>query len=853
MKRILLIALALASSFFVYSQRIVESPKVGSSTLQNVTLNKIELLNSGTVLWFNIRVKPGVEFIIPKKTYIQPVGSNEKLFIISTDGIPLDKKITQPAFCEMQYKLIFPKVDPSVRKLDYGEAIDYGKLFIYNIELRPELFKSVVPDNLHGNWFRNDNAQWEISLYDTMAIYKCQVWQCKQYALNDGIGKIELKNELKTLDVYTKLIDANTCMIGETPASLVKLTNQRIEKSIPADTGIFKLPVFKADTVVFSGFINGFSIRGPVKTGTVYVTDAMTGMQIPHRINIADNGTFNIKFPQLNAQSVLVSLPSVSKQIFFEPGKTTFQLIDLSSKTDPILFMGNSVQINYDLLKLDKIYSFDYDLMKEKILDFTPQQYKTYCHEFQKKDLKKLAIVVEKENICAKAAQIKKMDLDYKYMTNIMEYERNVELAYREKNNVPRDQRSIKLNIPQPDSSFYSFITNEMVNNDLAVISSKYLPFINQLMSLQFLKDKTSFTLSEIADVLKKSGRQLSQEEEELAIQMKEIDNPELKQIQDEFQNKYGDQSMLFYKKYDSKLMELIKAQKGNEITPEIFDAYMMGQGIDVTHDDREFFLAQKELFENPLVKKRTLFYGELRVSIQKFYSNYQYFINKMIAPERVAVKTEKLKSVFGIEPGLATDIMTAQEYYRFIVSEMSPCSAEELKSMQQKISTPFIASYLELKNNETLAKIEANKTQKGANVNEVPKTEGDKVFEAIMAKYKGKVVYVDFWATWCAPCRSGIERIKPLKDEMAGENVAFVYITNQTSPKETYDNMVPGIKGEHFRVSADEWIILCGMFKISGIPHYTLVGKDGKVINPHLSHLENTQLKTLLMKHINE
>jgi hypothetical protein len=87
----------------------------------------------------------------------------------------------------------------------------------------------------------------------------------------------------------------------------------------------------------------------------------------------------------------------------------------------------------------------------------------------------------------------------------------------------------------------------------------------------------------------------------------------------------------------------------------------------------------------------------------------------------------------------------------------------------------------------------------------------------------------------------------------MAGENVAFVYISGPSSPKATYDNMIPTIKGEHYRVSADEWNILCGMFKISGIPHYLLVGKDGKVINPHLAHMENMQLKALLMKYIKE
>ena len=161
------------------------------------------------------------------------------------------------------------------------------------------------------------------------------------------------------------------------------------------------------------------------------------------------------------------------------------------------------------------------------------------------------------------------------------------------------------------------------------------------------------------------------------------------------------------------------------------------------------------------------------------------------------------------------------------------------------------MANYARIKNEEAKAKIAANINLKGSKANEVPKTAGDKVFDAIIAKYKGKVVYVDFWATWCGPCRSGIEQIKPLKEEMAGENVAFVYISGPSSPKATYDNMIPTIKGEHYRVSDDEWNILCGMFKISGIPHYVLVGKDGKVINPELGHMENTQLKALLMKYI--
>ena len=168
-------------------------------------------------------------------------------------------------------------------------------------------------------------------------------------------------------------------------------------------------------------------------------------------------------------------------------------------------------------------------------------------------------------------------------------------------------------------------------------------------------------------------------------------------------------------------------------------------------------------------------------------------------------------------------------------------------------MTKPFISSYVKMKNDELKAQISANKNKSGSKVNDVPKTKADNLFDSLIAKYKGKVVFVDFWATWCAPCLEGIKRIEPLKEELANERVAFVYITNQTSPKTSYDNMIHGIKGDHFRMSTDEWNVISGKFSISGIPHYVLVGKEGQVINPHLMSMGNEQLKNMLMKYVKQ
>jgi thiol-disulfide isomerase/thioredoxin len=210
------------------------------------------------------------------------------------------------------------------------------------------------------------------------------------------------------------------------------------------------------------------------------------------------------------------------------------------------------------------------------------------------------------------------------------------------------------------------------------------------------------------------------------------------------------------------------------------------------------------------------------------------------------------MRDSLNLDPGLVGDLITSQTFCNRIVDELSPLDDADLAKAISGIADPFVSAYVVHCNNQTKAKIEANKHQKGFVLNETPRTDADKVFDAIMQKYRGKMVYVDFWATWCSPCRSGIERIKPLKEEMDSTQVVFVYITNPSSPLETYKNMIPNIKGEHYRLTQDEWNFLSSKFNITGIPHYVLVGKQGEVIEPHLKFLSNPEIKQLLMRHIN-
>lgn len=104
-----------------------------------------------------------------------------------------------------------------------------------------------------------------------------------------------------------------------------------------------------------------------------------------------------------------------------------------------------------------------------------------------------------------------------------------------------------------------------------------------------------------------------------------------------------------------------------------------------------------------------------------------------------------------------------------------------------------------------------------------------ENILTTILDKYKGKAVLIDLWATWCGPCRAGHQAMKPMKGEMNGKNIQFVYITSPTSPLNTWQEMIKEIDGDHYYLTNEQYDHLLQQYESGGIPTYAIYDTTGK------------------------
>ena len=96
------------------------------------------------------------------------------------------------------------------------------------------------------------------------------------------------------------------------------------------------------------------------------------------------------------------------------------------------------------------------------------------------------------------------------------------------------------------------------------------------------------------------------------------------------------------------------------------------------------------------------------------------------------------------------------------------------------------------------------------------------------LAETKGKIVMLDFWATWCGPCIQAMPQVEKVAGEFAKDGVMLVAVNLQEGP----DQIAPMLERHKLKVSValDREGIVADKYKAVAIPQTVIIDRDGKV-----------------------
>lgn len=127
------------------------------------------------------------------------------------------------------------------------------------------------------------------------------------------------------------------------------------------------------------------------------------------------------------------------------------------------------------------------------------------------------------------------------------------------------------------------------------------------------------------------------------------------------------------------------------------------------------------------------------------------------------------------------------------------------------------------------------------------PKIEVETWFSGAAPKTEGKVILLDFWATWCGPCRATIPELNEWKEKFK-DDLVIIGLSNEKP--ETIRDFMAGTE-MHYDVATDEQRRTGNVVGVKGIPHAMVISKDNIVRWQGFPGLEADPLTTEKMEQI--
>ena len=694
--------------------------------------------------------------------------------------------------------LHFEPLPADANTFDLIEAAgDPGAFNIYGIHrYNPDVLK------LAGtNWRNERTGDWVISFMDDYVIYAEKLWKYDD-KLQDNcesaqIIRMSCYGEQATVKIGAMKNGIRRIKV-DIPGASKSYKCNLLESKYIADYPVksrhnFKLTDYgyeKIDSVTISGVLIGPDRSDA--TFTVDVIDAVQGENPKYMFKSDERGYFTVTFPLANTSAAMFrqSIGSAPVDMFVEPGQSYFVYQD--EYKDRIYVMGRKPRLQNEIQAFyHEVFSYP-DRMDESAFANDIEGYLGYVIDWREKHFAQLDSILEAHPSLSEAF----VDMAHT-VCNINVYEWIGQSRFYNTENMFQFPdvmldficRDMKVNSIKPYSLVYAF--NYFLRDFQQGLTQKAEAHMAVTAST-IINYAIDHHLLDLTADEEKDLRWYAQFDEQVRTLSEKFQN-DIQRLSDTLQILYAGQE------------------------EELERVYNMGQdkGMwDYVNDyAREAFLS---------VKFETLTHKLDSMEFEKSFKDMvitHFFINEM-TNERHSVKPEMIAAFDSIVTYKPCQDAVHALNYKYLELE-----GVDLASLGNQVSAQELTQM----------------------------SDGQAILRKITEPYRGKIIYIDVWGSWCHPCMENLANAGELKKALKDYDIVYLYLANNTA-EDAWKTIIKeynlaGPDCVHYNLPPDQQAMVEQYLKVEGYPTYRVLNRHGALMEGSCSPANLPALKKLLNK----